>query len=258
MQKIRLIHWNVDEADRRAQYLRSLGFDVDHQPLTPAGLRVARGNPPDATVIDLSRSPSAGRDVAVGLRRYRDTRCLPLLFVDGELEKVERTRELLPDATYTTWDEIEHALTDAIAHPPVDPIVPQSSLAAYSGTPLPKKLGIKANSTVGLFGAPNGFEETLGVLPQGAILQRDPLERADVSIWFVQSCETLTDYVEEMAELTEGGSLWIAWPKKSSGVAGDLSQGIVREIGLAAGLVDYKVCSIDSTWSGLLFTRRKN
>lgn len=127
--------------------------------------------------------------------------------------------------------------------------------AGYSGTPLPQKLGIKAGSSVALVDAPRGFEATLGALPDGARVRRGA-RAADLVVWFVTSRRDLDGRVARIAGLTWAG-LWIAWPKKASGVASDVSEDVVRRVGLASGLVDYKVCAIDATWSGLKFARRK-
>ena len=116
-------------------------------------------------VIDLGRLPSHGRDVGVSMRQTRATRGIPLVFVDGDPEKVEPIRQLLPDAVYTDWPNIQPALRHAIANPPSQPVVLKSSLAGYSGTPLPRKLGIKPGYAVALPGAPDDFETTLGELP---------------------------------------------------------------------------------------------
>jgi hypothetical protein len=182
---------------------------------------------------------------------------VPLVLVGGDEAKVARIRELLPDATYTEWEEIASALTQAINNAPADPVVPESNLAGYSGTPLPKKLGIKANSVVLLIDAPEDFEETLGALPEKVTLRRQARGTADLVIWFTMSRQALEERIDYVAKLAGAGGLWIAWPKKASGVTTDVSEPVVREIGLAAGLVDYKVCAIDATWSGLRFTRRK-
>ena len=257
MYRVRLIHWDAAAAKGRGDTLRSSGFEVVHEPLTPAGLRALRTDPPDAIVIDLSRAPSQGRDMALGLRKHGATRGVPLVFVEGDPNKVARVRELLPDAGYTTWDTIKPVLDDAIAHPPEAPVVPQSSFAAYAGTALPKKLGIKDNSVVTLLGAPEGFEDTLGDLPLGAVLRRVDPDPAGVNLWFVRSRRELEAQIGEMGSLAGGGALWIAWPKKASGVVSDLSQAVVRRIGLDSGLVDFKICSIDAIWSGLRFSQRK-
>jgi len=131
-------------------------------------------------------------------------------------------------------------------------------LAGYSGTPLPKKLGIKAESTVALLGAPPGFEKTLGRLPDGVRLRHDARGRPDRIVLFVRSTAELARRFPVAARaLAPGGGLWIAWPKKASGVETDLTQTHVREFGLGRQFVDYKICAIDDTWSGLQFARRR-
>ncbi len=129
--------------------------------------------------------------------------------------------------------------------------------AGYSGTPLPKKLGIKENSVVALLDAPREFRKTLGKLPAGACLRRQADARCTLSLWFARSRADLERGLRKAVALGAQGTVWIIWPKQASGVATDLKEGIVREAGLAAGLVDYKVCAVDATWSALAFARRK-
>ena len=207
-------------------------------------------------IIDLSRVPSQGRDVALGIRKYKATRHVPLVFVEGESRKVERIQALLPGAVYTTWDHIADALEEAIAHPPAEPVVPESVMDAYAGTPLPKKLGIKSGSVVSLVNAPEGFEATLGELPKGATMREGGETPSDVTLWFTTSRAQLEQGISEMAERADRGGLWIIWPKKSAGLESDLAQTVVRRVAMAAGLVDFKVCSVDETWSGLRFTQK--
>ncbi len=254
---VRLIHWEAEEAKERAQRIRSADYEVVFEPLNPARVRELRDDPPLAVVIDLSRLPSQGRDLALNIRKYKATRHVPLLFVDGDPEKVARIKDLLPDAFYTTWGHIESSLHRAIAHPPAEPVVPDSVMAPFRGTPLAKKLGIKTDSVVALVGAPEGFEETLGDLPQGVVLHDEAGTSSDLTLYFARSREELESRMGRLAASAHSGGLWIVWPKKSSGVASDLSQKVVREVGLGAGLVDFKVCSVDDTWSGLRFTRRE-
>lgn len=167
MNRIRLIHWNADEAVERIEQLRAAGRQVDFTVLKGGGdLRGLATDPPDAVITDLHRLSSAGRDLGLFLRKQGSTRRLPLVFAGGDPAKVARIRELLPDATYSSWSRIKESLDRAIRNPPADP--------------------------------------------------------------------------------------------KASGVATDLTQPHVRKTGLSAGLVDYKICAIDKTWSGLLFTRRKS
>jgi CheY-like chemotaxis protein len=257
--RIRLLHWNSEESKERAKRLESLDYKVIYKiPSGPDLLRDLRNDPPDAVVIDLSRLPSQGRDIALAIRHQKTTRSVPLVFVEGEAEKVKLIQKHLPDAVYTTWNCMSKSLKQAITHPPKEPVIPPSRLAGYSGAPLVKKLGIKANSTVVLIDAPKDFEKFLGKLPEGVRLTRKNSGLRDITIWFVKLTKELDSCIEEIAQQVEKGSLWIVWPKKTSGGHSDLTQNHVRKIGLASGLVDYKICSIDETRSGLLFNRRKS
>ena len=171
MSRVFLIHWKDAEIPEREERLRAAGYDVDHDsPDYRQFQQLLKSDPPAAIVIDLSRLPSNGRDIAAWLRATKATRSIPLVFVDGEDSKVERTRQLFPDATYTTWPRIGSSLKKAIANPPRNPVAP-GTMAGYSGTPLPKKLGIKPGFVVALVNAPGGFESTLGALPESVTLR---------------------------------------------------------------------------------------
>ena len=133
--------------------------------------------------------------------------------------------------------------------------------AGYSGTPLPRKLGIKPEQSVLLVGAPVGFD--LVGLPPGASVIRTatadglPPGGADVTIVFCADQAGLRRWFGPLkATLRPSGSLWIAWPKKAAKVPTDLDEARVREHGLAGGLVDVKICAVDRTWSGLKFVYR--
>ena len=252
-----MIHWNSAEAEERARKLRGAGYDVAHDVPKATFLRELRADPPSAVIVDLSRLPSQGRDVALAIRHAKALRHVPLVFVGGQPDKLAAIKKHLPDAVYTNWRSIRGSLEKAIANPIRDPVVPDSGLAGYSGTPLPKKLGIKADSVVVILGAPPDFEKTLGKLPSGVTLRKRAGGKRDLTIWFVKSGTRLRKRVGRLAEEVRDGGLWIAWPKKASGVQTDLSGNVVRKVGLESGLVDYKICAIDDTWSGLKFARRK-
>jgi hypothetical protein len=130
-------------------------------------------------------------------------------------------------------------------------------MAGYSGTPLAKKLGITAESLVLLDGAPAGFD--LGEVPAGARVQRRPGGQAyPVIVCFCADRSRLASRWPALhPRTTAAGALWIAWPKRSSGVATDLDEHAVREFALANGRVDVKVCAIDEVWSGLKNVIRK-
>jgi hypothetical protein len=134
------------------------------------------------------------------------------------------------------------------------------SPAGYSGTPLPQKLGIKPRSVVWLAGgAPGDFGRTLGALPEGArLVRRAPASAAELVVLFVPTRAALERGLPGALRGMGRDGLWIAWPKQSSGVKTDLSETVVRERGLSEGIVDFKVCAIDATWSGLKFQRRRS
>lgn len=130
--------------------------------------------------------------------------------------------------------------------------------AGYSGTPLPKKLGIGENSSLALFSPPPEFIDAIIPLPPGATLDQEPAAGSfSVIVSFHLAAQ---EYLQRLPHLkerlsTEGG-LWIAWPKKASGIVTDLDFSLVQKAGLDVGLVDNKVCAIDTTWSGLRFVYR--
>ncbi len=133
--------------------------------------------------------------------------------------------------------------------------------AGYSGTPLDKKLGIKAGFRVAFPGAPEGFLETLGALPEDVEVVSAPggsnVLPLDLIVLFTLEKSRLLETFPQLArKLTPSGMLWVSWPKKASGVATDLNENIIRDYGLSVGLVDTKVCAIDATWSGLKFVIR--
>lgn len=131
-------------------------------------------------------------------------------------------------------------------------------MAGYSGTPLLKKLGIRPGHTLCVVGAPASYQQkVLGRLPAGVNVKRVPTPPLDVIHFFTTKRANLEERLARLAAvLPADGMLWISWPKKSSGVVSDVSEDVVREVGLAAGLVDVKVCAVDDTWSGLKFVRR--
>lgn len=258
MQTLYLVHWHEQEARERAGRLRQAGYAVRFDRVgEKTSLKDLRADPPDAFVIDISRLPSHGREVAVALRQSKATRLVPIVFVDGAADKIDRVRAALPDATFTTWGKIRSALKSAMKKRVADPVVPRSISGPYSGTPLPKKLGIKPGSSVSLIGAPKNINAILGQLPDDVALIPNARKPCDLILWFVQSPRDLLRRIDGIGKRVGAGSLWIIWPKKTSGVKTDLTQQMIREAGLARGLVDFKICAVDDTWSGLRFAVRK-
>jgi hypothetical protein len=132
-------------------------------------------------------------------------------------------------------------------------------MAGYSGTPLPQKLGLKPGARFGLVGAPAGFARTLGALPAGVVARPVGSGRAqfDVIVCFAPTMAEVARRLPALkGRLDPTGGLWMAWPKRASGVPTDVTENDVRAKGLAVGLVDNKVCAIDDVWSGLRFVYR--
>lgn len=130
-------------------------------------------------------------------------------------------------------------------------------MAGYSGTPLPKKLGLKEGSRIALINAPKDFTRALGELPDNAEIVARLTKPLDIVLLFVLTERALLRDFDKLAKkLPSNGMIWVAWPKKSSGVATDLTFDRVQRIGLDAGLVDVKICAIDEIWSGLKFVYR--
>jgi hypothetical protein len=130
------------------------------------------------------------------------------------------------------------------------------SAAGYSGTPLPRKLGIKPGHCVALLGAPDGFE--FGELPEDVSVKRRAGGKADVILTFHTARAELKRRLPALRAMMEpAAGLWIAWPKRASKVETDITEDVLREIALPTGLVDNKVCAVDETWSGLRLVIRR-
>jgi hypothetical protein len=129
-------------------------------------------------------------------------------------------------------------------------------MAGYSGTPLARKLGLAPGDRAALLGAPDGFE--IPDLPPGVTLHRRISGRFDVIVSFhVHRADLEHRFPTLLRALEVDGGLWIAWPKRASGVPTDMTEDVVRAVALPTGMVDNKVCAIDSTWSGLRVVLRK-
>ncbi len=162
-----------------------------------------------------------------------------MAFVDGEPEKVEMVKAHIPDAHYTNWDQILERLEDVIKHPPEGPPKARSRLEGYA------------------VGAPPEFRQTLGELPENVVLRDGVRGQSNLTLWFAKSRRELEERLQHMRVYSKNAGLWILWPKQSSKLQTDLGQPVVREAGLAAGMVDFKICSIDKTWSGLRFSMKE-
>jgi hypothetical protein len=133
-------------------------------------------------------------------------------------------------------------------------------MAGYSGTPLPQKLGIKPGTIVVLIDAPDNYRKLLGEIPSGVNFGMRPVGNTKFVHLFATRRNELAKQLSILRrKIAEDASIWVSWPKKSSGVATDITEDVIRAVALPLGFVDIKVCAVDETWSGLkLMIRREN
>jgi hypothetical protein len=132
------------------------------------------------------------------------------------------------------------------------------SAAGYSGTPLPRKLGFKPGTRAALLDAPDGFDATLGELPDGVEVATRLGGSFDLVVVFVTRRAQLERRLDALRRaIAPDGMVWVAWPKRASGVETDMTEDVVRDVALPTGLVDTKVAALDATWSGLKLVIRR-
>jgi hypothetical protein len=255
MPRVRLFHWRGKEAGPLIAKLRAAGYEVVHNRETQSpSVREIKESGAVAVVIDLSRLPSHGRYVGAWLRGSKSTRHIPLVFVGGEAEKVAAIQKHMPDAAYTSLAGIAAALKKAIAHPPADPVVPRQMMESAPGRTAAQKMGLREGSVVGLIDPPPDYLKVLGTLPDGVVMEEDSHRVCPVTLWFVHDPGEYEAALPSRRALAARSRLWILWQKgRRDGLKGNF----VREAALAMGLVDYKICSLDGVWSGMVFTVKK-
>jgi hypothetical protein len=257
MSKVRLISWDESARTAHAAVLKAAKIPADASPFQHGKL-ITRLRDSLAVLIDLDRKPSHGHAIAVLMRSSKSARHVPIVFAGGIKEKVDKIRREFPDAFYTEWPNVVATLKKALSKPLTVPVRPLSHMERYAGSTLTKKLGFKPNSKTALLNAPEAFEDQLGELPDGAELTTKITAQIRMALWFVRSSQELQaeiDYLD--ARLPQGSSLWIIYPKQTSRFKVDFNQFDVRALALASGWVDYKICAVDSDWTGLKFARKK-
>lgn len=134
------------------------------------------------------------------------------------------------------------------------------TMAGYSGTPLPQKLGIKPGTIVVVIDAPAHYRKLLGQIPSGVNFATRPVGNTKfVHLFSMRRSELAKQLSILRRKIAEDAAIWVSWPKKSSGVATDITEDVIRAVALPLGLVDIKVCALDDTWSGLkLMIRKEN
>jgi hypothetical protein len=256
MPRVRLFHWRAEEAPILIAALRAGGYTVEYLGDKANGSwRSLRENPPLAAIIDLTRLPSHGRHVAAEIRASKSMRSIPIVFVDGDPGKVELIRKDLPDAVYTSRSRLVSALKRV--KPLADPVVAPRMMNRTDRTTA-EKLGIEAGARVALIDPPADYVRVLGKLPKDASLEEDPGETVPLTLWFVRDPDTYLAGLTGIRKRAISSRIWIIYPKQQAGrKRSGITQTLVRESALAVGLVDYKICSVNEIWTGLLFTRKK-
>jgi hypothetical protein len=250
---VRLFHFKQEESQPLIDVLEAGGFEVSYPgERTLGAMRDLRLLNPHAVVIDLSRMPAYGRYTAAGIRQTKSLRHLPIVFVDGDPKKVDLIRETLPDALYTSRARVVAALKKV--KPPADPVAPPKMMDSYQQRPTALKLGMKEGLRVAVFDPPPGYAKLLGAVPEGVELMEEPTEVLPLTLWFVSDPDSYHFGLRRMRRWAEKSRVWVIYPKGSKS---RLTQFTIREGALAMGMVDYKVCSVDATWTGILFTIKK-
>jgi hypothetical protein len=258
MNRVFLVSWDKTSLKARIVDLKNTGFDViSGVPKNRDFFKGIEDASPQAILIDLTRSPSQGRDVAVNLRIRKPTRFIPLLFLAGSPDAIDSIHQLLPDAIFCQWEKVDIEIQKALKNPLSNPLVPTSIFAAYHAVPLYKKLGIKQGMSLLAIHPPVDVDTFLSPLPEGIRISQNDSGKFDILLWFTKSQSELSNGIREIAARKDFKSIWIVWPKKTSSLVTDLTQQVVRKVGLDHGLVDYKICSLNDTWTGLCFARRK-
>lgn len=258
MARIQLLHWKAKEAGPYIERLKAAGHDVTHcAEFAPGLMRSWRESPPDAFVIDLSRLPSHGREIAGALRQSRATRQIPIVFCEGAEEKVARLRAELPDATYCGLKTLRSALRRALANPLATPVVPKPMMQRYAGRSVAEKLGIEESSAVALIDAPRDCPKLLGKIPKFIEFSDDCTEKINVILCFVQNAGLLQERLSQLRSCAARAKLWVLWRKGGSTARGEVTEQFVRECGIELGLVDYKICAVNEIWSALAFAQKR-
>jgi len=255
---VRLVCWDPELARERVRTIKKLGFRVDARPIRTSGLiGQFRDEAPDVILIDLDRRPSHGRAVAVVVRSAKSTRHIPIVIAGEIEEKMAIARKQVPGAISTNWKEVGAALKKAVlSGRATGPSI--TYMSQWAGRTLSEKLGFKEKMRAALLGAPDGFEEQLAGLPEGVEFEDRLNAATQMALWFVRSRRELEEEIVFIsARLPATAALWIIYPKKSGRMKADFHQFDVRAIAQAAGLADYKICSVDSDWTGLKFGRKR-
>lgn len=236
MPRVRVIHWKPAEAEPLVAACRAAGFEVEFDGALDAREtgKAIQENRPDAVVIDSTRVPSHGRMFALWLGERKATREIPVLLLDGAAQALSPAK---------LKQKIKAAIRDWI---------PPERVESHSTKTTAEKLGLKPGGTLAVLDAPRDVGAVIGPLPEGA--QLDESDSGDVTLWFLHDEASLLDNLQTLRRLAPNTKLWTAWRK---GGRDGLKEDGIREAAIGVGLVDYKVCCLNPTWSAIALARRK-
>ncbi len=249
-----LVHWKPAEVRDRIAGLEDLGFEVDvYSNQMGSGLGKYRDDLPCVVLISLERLPSHGRQIGSWFRTTKATAGVPFVFVGGKSDKVEAVRAVFADAVFTEWDDVEAAIRRARRRKQkAGPTTECSTKELWD------KLEIREDYTVALLGAPAGFERTLGKVPSSVTMRKQARGQADLVVLFPKSVGDLAKrWPSAVRMLPDKRRIWVAWPKRASGVDSNVTQDLVRGFGIDQGWTDVKICRIDDVWSAHMFARKR-
>jgi hypothetical protein len=184
-------------------------------------------------------------------RSQDQIRHIPIIFVDGDPNRIEHLRAALPDAIYTSRIKLLAALKRA-------KLVANPAAPAYRNRTAAQKLGIEEHMRVAVIDAPRGYAQAIGPLPTGAEFEEEPMEALPVTLWFVRDAESFRAAIPGIRERAAARlRVWVAYPKRQSRTTPEITARFILESSRAAGLATRKSCSLGETWNSLLFALRK-
>lgn len=245
-----LLHWKEEELADLAARLSGSGFHIEpYVPVPGEGLKglVARDRP-ELLLISLDRLPSNGHAVAAHFQKRKDARTIPIVFIGGAPEKVEKIRAAMPRAWFTCWDSAASVLQQAAtgSAPPVAKEKPASPppRAMY------EKLGLKADSEVAVLGAPADLYRLVPDLPFEVFEVDQPGPRTDTTLWFLRSMDEVNDGFAWIAARMSRPRIWTFYRRGSKS---GMNWGLLSERAAAVGLAQYKILRFSDEWTGVAF-----
>ncbi len=240
------------------------GKQKDYQVTTlffkgPESLNFITGERPSAIIFNLAKRPSTCRDLAIYIRKRKNLRMIPFLFIDGEEEKTEKIRDLFPEDYFCGKDDLNSIIIKILAEPGRLFPQPESLFSGYSGKSALEKLDIRKNENICLIDVDESFyslfEENVENYNIGSRITRE----TKLTLIYLKEENNVAPFLRYYLENSrDDSSLWLCWPKKKGKIKTNLTQKFIRDTALGFGLVDYKICSINNNWSGMKFTRKKN